>query len=248
MKVSFIIPSFNLAAWLPHSVDSIRNQTHKDIECVIIDDCSTDTTERYIDWLLKQGDSRIVYKRNEKNMGRSYCRNLGTKISTGDIICINDSDDLSVNQRAEWTIKKLKKTKVCYGAAVFMDAIGIQLREMSAEPIDRERLLKPIDMKKLEADIEKGNPIDLKQVGIVHSTLGMVREIALKYPYAEGKIADLGIDDWAMQINMLKDNVPMDFIPDVLCAYRIHEGGVSNTRNPKEVMKMKAEILAGVTA
>lgn len=246
-KVSFVIPSFNHAAFLPHAVDSCRNQSEKDIEIVIIDDCSTDTTDQYITWLLKQGDTRIVYKRNEKNMGRSYSRNLGNKISTGGIICVNDSDDLSVSQRAEWTIKKLKKTSVCYGSAVFMDAIGIQLSEKSAGPIDKERILRPLDLTKLEEDIEKGNPIDLKELGIVHSTMGMHREIALKYPYANGKISDLGLDDWDMQIRMLKDGVSFDFLPDTLCAYRQHAAAITNTRNPKEVIRMKAEILAGVT-
>lgn len=246
MRVSFIIPSFNHAAFLPHAVDSCRNQSHKDIEVIIIDDCSTDTTDQYINWLLKQGDTRIVYKRNEKNMGRSFSRNLGTKISTGDIICINDSDDLSVNQRAEWTIKKLKKTSVCYGSAVFMDAIGIQLTEKTAGPINKERLLKPIDMTKLEQDIEKGNTFDLREIGIVHSTMGLHREIALKYPYADGKISDLGLDDWHVQTRMLRDGVSFDFIPDVLCAYRQHGQAITNTRNPIEVIKMKADILNGV--
>ena len=245
MRVSFIIPTFNHAAWLPHAVSSCLNQT-KDIEVVIIDDCSTDTTGQYIDWLLKQGDTRIVYKRNEKNMGRSYSRNLGVKISTGEIICVQDSDDLSVNQRAEWTIRKLKTCQVCYGSAVFMDAIGIQLAEKSAGSIDKDRLLKSIDMNKLEEDIEKGNPIDFREVGIVHSSMGMLREIALKYPYAEGKIADLGLDDWDVEIRMLRDNISFDFIPDVLCAYRQHGQGITNTRNPKEVIRLKADILNGV--
>ena len=245
-KVSFIIPSFNHAAFLPHAVDSCRNQSEKDIEIVIVDDASTDTTDQYINWLLKQGDARIVYKRNEKNMGRSYSRNLGNKISTGEIICVLDSDDLAVNQRAEWTIKRLKKASVCYGSAVFMDAIGIQLSEKSAGPINKERLLKPIDLKQLELDIEKGNPIDLKEIGIVHSTMGFRRDIALKYPYAEGKISDLGLDDWNQQIQMFKDGVDIDFLPDVLCAYRQHGQTITNTRNPKEVIRMKAEILAGV--
>jgi len=246
MRVSFVIPTFNHAAFLPHAVDSIRNQTHKDVECVIIDDCSTDTTNQYIEWLLKQGDPRIVYHRNEKNMGRSYSRNFGNKISTGDIICVNDSDDLSVNQRAEWTIKKLKKASVCHGSAVFMDAIGIQLTEKIAGPINKERLLTPIDMTKLEEDLEKGNPIDLKEIGIVHSTMGFRRDIALKYPYADGKISDLGLDDWNQQIQMLKDGIDIDFLPDVLCAYRMHGQGISNTRNPKDVIRMKSEVLAGV--
>lgn len=248
MRVSFVVPTFNQAAWLPHAVDSCRNQTHKDIEIVIIDDCSTDTTNQYIEWLVRQKDTRIVYKRNSENKGRSYSRNIGNQISTGEIICVLDSDDLAVNQRAEWTIRKMKKCQVCYGSAVFMDAIGIQLKEKIAGPINTERILKPIDMKKVEESIEKGERFDLRELGIVHSSMAYTRDIALKYPYSEGKIADLGLDDWEMQIRMLKDGVKFDYLPDIICAYRQHGRAITNTRDPKAVIRMKAEILNnGVT-
>ena len=244
MKVSFIIPTFNHAAWLPHAVKSCQEQTHKDVEIIIIDDCSTDTTNQYMDWLLKRGDTRITYKRNEKNMGRSYSRNLGNKISTGGIICPLDSDDLAINQRAEWTIKKLTRCQVCYGSAVFMDAIGTQIKEAHAKPINKD-ILKPLDMAVWQENLEDGR-IDRREIGIVHSSMGYLRDIALKYPYAEGKVADLGLDDWEQQIRMIKDGVVFDFIPDLICAYRMHGTGITNTRDAKEVIKMKSEILGGV--
>jgi len=245
MKASFVIPTFNNAAYLPHAVKSCQEQTCKDIEIIIIDDCSTDTTSEYIEWLVKQNDSRIVYKRNEKNMGRSYSRNLGNSIATGDIICVLDGDDLAINQRAEWTMKKLKKCQMCYGSAIFMDAIGTQLKEVTANPIDVERCLKPIDMTLFTKRLEAGESPDIREHGIVHSSVAYLREIALKYPYESGRVADMGIDDWEQQIRMMRDGVKMDFIPDVICAYRMYRSSIANTRDPLEVIKLKSEILEG---
>lgn len=243
MKVSFVIPTFNHAAWLPHAVKSCQEQTHKDIEIVIIDDFSTDTTNQYIDWLLKQGDTRIVYKRNEKNMGRSYCRNLGNKISIGEITCVLDSDDVAAPDRAILTMKKLTKCQVCYGSATAMNAIGLSLGEITARPLNVPASLTPIT--NWRDDLEKGI-VELRENGIVHSTMGYLRDIALKYPYAEGNISDLGIDDWDQQIRMMRDGVIFDYIPDSICAYRRHGEGISQTRDPIEVMKLKASILEGV--
>lgn len=248
MKVSFIIPSFNSAAWLPHAVESCLNQTHKDIEIVIVDDCSTDTTGEYIAWLKGKGDKRVVYSRNDKNMGRSHSRNLGAALATGEIVCVLDADDLAMNKRAELTIKKLAKCDVCYGSALFMDAIGYKLKDAPAKEIDVKSILKPLDMAKFEADLSAGNPPELRETGIVHSTMGMWRKHALKYQYAEGRVADLGIDDWEMQIRMMKDGLKFGVIPDMICAYRVVGGSISNTRNHLDVVKAKSEILAGVLA
>ena len=246
MKVSFVIPSYNCAAFLPHAVKSCQEQSHPDIEIVIIDDCSTDMTEQYINWLLKQGDKRIIYRRNGKNMGRSYSRNLGNQISTGGVICVLDGDDLSMPGRAEWTMKKLKKCQVCYGSATLINAIGIRNRDLIAQPLNKEKILKPFDSKTWLKDLDKDKSVDFHENNIVHSTMGFLREIALKYPYSEGLISDLGIDDWELQVRMIRDGVEFDFIPDIICAYRDHDDTVSKTRDIQKVMNLKSEILTGV--
>jgi len=227
-KVSFVVPSFNCAAFLPHAVKSVQEQTIKDWELVIVDDCSTDTTDQYINWLLKQGDKRIVYHRNGKNMGRSESRNIGNKLATGDIICVLDADDLAIATRAEWTLKKMKTCQVIYGSAVVMDALGNAHSEIIAKPIDFATCVKN------------------KTNGIVHSTLAYTKELGIKYPYESGKIADLGIDDWHLVLRMLADGIKFDYIPDVICCYRITEGQITNTRDPKAVEAAKNEILEGM--
>jgi len=227
-KISFVIPSYNCATWLPHAVKSCQEQTIKDIEIVIVDDCSTDTTDQYINWLLKQGDKRIVYHRNEKNMGRSETRNIGNRLATGNIICVNDSDDISMPIRAEMTLKKMKKAKVVYGSAVVIDALGNALTEIQAKPVNFQDCVK--------------NKVN----GIVHSTMAYTKELALKYPYQSGKVSDCGIDDWQVQLAMLADGIEFDFIPDCITAYRQLSSGISKTRNEEEVMKLKNEILEGM--
>jgi len=228
-KVSFVIPSFNCAAYLPHAVKSCLDQSYKNIEVVIVDDCSTDTTGDYLNWLAKQEDKRIKIIRNSENVGRSESRNIGNRAATGDIICVLDADDLAVATRAEWTIKKMKSgTKVIFGSAVVMDALGNASHELTAKPINKK------------------TAIEKRENGIVHSTMAYTKEIASKYPYASGDICRLGVDDWHFQTRLMNDGIDFDFIPDIICAYRVTGAGISQTRNPEEVMKAKEAVIEGM--
>ncbi len=243
--VSFCIPAYNCAAFLPHAVKSCQEQTLKNIEIIIVDDCSTDTTGAYLAWLEKQGDNRIKIIRNEKNMGRSASRNIANQNVSMDCICVLDSDDLALNQRAEWTLKKLRKCQVCYGSTMLINAIGMRARDLTAQPLDKAKILAPIDYMAWLASLEKTGRIDMHENMIAHSSVGYLKEIALKFPYTSGQISDLGIDDWFQQIEMLRAGITFDFIPDIICAYRVHDQGISKTRDIKEVVKLKATILSG---
>ena len=70
MKVSVIMNCYNSDTYLKEAIDSTLNQTYKDFEYLIIDDCSTDETEKIIK--NKFNDPRIKYIRNHKNIGQSY--------------------------------------------------------------------------------------------------------------------------------------------------------------------------------
>lgn len=225
---SIVIPSYNTAAFLPHAVKSCQDQTYKNIEIIIVNDYSTDSTKVYLDWLAKQGDTRIKIVHNEKNMGRSESRNIGNRAAKGEVIFVLDADDLMVAERVEWTLKKMKNCQVVYGSAVVMDVLGNALNELNARPIIKEDCLKT------------------KQNGIVHSSMAYTKEIALKYPYKGGKISDLGLDDYEAEIRMICDGVKFDHIDDVICAYRVHSNAVTQTRDMNEVNKAKDDILEGL--
>ena len=92
IKISVIIPVYNEEKHLEDCLNSIINQTLKDIEIIIINDCSTDNTKNIIDkYALKYPNIKVI--NNEVNKGVGACRNIGISISKGDYISFIDSDD-----------------------------------------------------------------------------------------------------------------------------------------------------------
>ncbi len=89
VKVSLIVPVYKTEKYLNKCIDSILNQTLKDIEVIIINDGSPDNSETVI---KKYNDSRIKYFK-QKNHGIGKTRNLGIEKSQGEYIAFVDSDD-----------------------------------------------------------------------------------------------------------------------------------------------------------
>ena len=90
-KVSIVVPIYNTEKYLKNCLDSILNQTYKNLEIILVDDGSTDSSKKIIDNYAKK-DSRIKVVR-QKNQGQSTARNNGLGIATGDFISFIDSDD-----------------------------------------------------------------------------------------------------------------------------------------------------------
>lgn len=93
--VSVIIPFYSGKEWLNSALESVFNQTHKNIEVILINDGSREN----IDDLLEKYPS-INYTKIE-NSGPAYARNLGINLSTGDYICFQDADDLWLDNKIE---------------------------------------------------------------------------------------------------------------------------------------------------
>lgn len=92
MNVSVIIPNYNKAKFIRHSLDSLLSQTYPDWEAIVVDDCSSDESWGIIqDYALE--DSRVTAVRNETNKGGCYSRNRGAKMAKGEYLIFLDSDD-----------------------------------------------------------------------------------------------------------------------------------------------------------
>ena len=90
--ISIIVPVYNSEKYLPECLDSICNQTYKNLQIILVDDCSTDNSGKICDdYALK--DKRIEVFRSEKNGGQSASRNLGLKHAKGQWIGFVDNDD-----------------------------------------------------------------------------------------------------------------------------------------------------------
>ena len=91
--VSIISPSYNCGKYISKTIDSVLEQTYKEWEMIIVDDCSTDDTESIVASYVAV-DSRIRYFRNETNCGAAVSRNRALKEAKGRWIAFLDCDDL----------------------------------------------------------------------------------------------------------------------------------------------------------
>ena len=92
VKVSVILPVYNVAPYLDETFESLLNQSLKEIEIIAVNDGSTDQSETIIKKYMEQ-DSRISYFYQE-NQGQSVARNLALQHATGQYIYMMDSDDV----------------------------------------------------------------------------------------------------------------------------------------------------------
>jgi len=121
VKVSIIIPVYNVEKYLEDCLKSVINQSLKDIEIICVNDGSTD---RSFDILNKYAvmDNRITVINNSKNYGLSYSRNQGIQYSHGEYIYFLDSDDM-ITQEAMEELYNISKQDAL--DAVFFDAMLI---------------------------------------------------------------------------------------------------------------------------
>lgn len=107
ISLSIVIPVFNTEIYLPRCLDSILNQTYKDLEIIVVDDCSKGNCKEIIDLYRSKGYNNIVYLKNEKNLGSAWARINGASISKGKYIHFIDSDDWVVEECYQKQMKYL---------------------------------------------------------------------------------------------------------------------------------------------
>lgn len=91
-KVSIIVPCYNVELYVEQCLESLVNQTFKDIEIICVDDCGTDNTMEVVQRFAVR-DKRIKIVKNSENSGLSASRNNGIKHSSAEYIMCCDSDD-----------------------------------------------------------------------------------------------------------------------------------------------------------
>lgn len=110
-KVSVIIPTFNRFKYLLNAIDSIKRQTHTNIEIIVVNDCSTEQSYYDYDW---KGVTIIHLPKNTKEIFgfvcAGYVRNKGVEVSTGQYVAFCDDDDIWFSTKLELQLNAMKKT------------------------------------------------------------------------------------------------------------------------------------------
>ena len=104
--VSIVVPVYNAERFLPETIGLVQKQTYRDWELILVDDCSSDNTDKVV---ASFKDNRIKYFHNEKNSGAALTRNKALREAQGEWIAFLDSDDLWMPEKLEHQIEFMKK-------------------------------------------------------------------------------------------------------------------------------------------
>lgn len=110
-KVSIILPTYNGSRFLRRSIDSCLNQTHKNIELIIVDDGSTNETKEIVD---SYSDRRMSYVKHEVNRGLSAALNTGFSRSSGKYLSWTSDDNYYSLNAIEKMLNFIEKTECSF--------------------------------------------------------------------------------------------------------------------------------------
>ncbi len=164
--VSVIIPSYNAEKFITEAIESVLNQTYKNIEIIIINDGSTDSSEEAINKYLGLDDRIKYYK--QVNQGVSATRNRGIELAQGEVLAFIDSDDAWEPENLEVKVKTLFADSDLYW--VFSDMY------LADELLNKTEILEGI------VSVDILNSLLLRKGEVIHAPSGIVmkKECLLK--------------------------------------------------------------------
>ena len=214
--VSVVMPAYNAEKFIGESIESILNQTFKDFEFIILDDCSKDSTWEIIQEYAKK-DERIVPIKNEKNLNIALNRNKGVEMSKGKYIVWQDADDISKPERIEKLVNYMEsypEVGICGSFIQSFDEGGdLDIREYSTKD---EQLRKCIFM---------FSPVAQPAAIIRKAAFDIVGKYNEDFPPAEDIDMSFRIGEHFQFAN----------IPEVLLNYREHPESATHTRIKKSL-------------
>lgn len=178
-KISIIVPVYQVEQYLERCVESLRGQTFRDFECILVDDGSTDASGRMCDEYARKYDNFTVI--HKENGGLSSARNIAIPLAKGEYLCFLDSDDELHPQALERMVSVLEET----GA----DLVSAPLEEFST-PRALFPALEQVKITLLEQKdfIDNLLPHNFGRICVTACGKLYRREIFREIRYPEGKI------------------------------------------------------------
>lgn len=221
--VSVIIPCYNQGRFLPETLNSVRSQSYTSWECLIINDGSTDETEKIaLEW--QANDSRIKYFA-KKNGGLSSARNMGLSHAQGDYIQFLDADDAIHPEKFKLQLESINPSSRY--AISYCDYFASTEKNLN-EPV--RKYLSPIFKTKnyvFELINRWEKSLSIPCHCFLFST-NMVTENTIRF---DETIKNH--EDWDFWMNLFRQRPMVSFIPKELAIYRVHSSSMS--RNYKEM-------------
>lgn len=126
---SVVIPTYNRAAFIEATLQSVLDQTYRNYEIIVVDNCSTDNTDQVLERFIRAGQIRFI--KHEQNYERARSRNTGMAAARGDYVALLDSDDFmypnNLADAAEYA-RANPDIKCFHNLFEFVDPAGNMLR------------------------------------------------------------------------------------------------------------------------
>ncbi|MBU1046181.1 glycosyltransferase [Patescibacteria group bacterium] len=209
-KITVLMPVFNGEKYLKEAIESVLNQTFTNFEFLIINDGSTDSTEKII---KSYSDSRIKLINNKKNIGVIRSLNKGLSLSKGEYIARMDADDISLPKRLEIQVEFMDKNPQIGIAGAWAKIIGEKKIRCSKPIVNQEKIKIALLFK-----CPMIHPsVIIRKNFLVKNNLNY----NIKYKHAED------YDLWTRAIKYF----PITNIKKTLIQYRIHDSNISKTQS-----------------
>lgn len=207
--VSVITPVYNAARFINETLQSILAQTYKDLEIVLVDDCSQDDSAKIIAQ-YKAEHPNVVYFKQAKNQGAAVARNTALKLAKGRYVAFLDSDDL-------WYEDKLSKQ------LAFMKQKDASITCTAIDTIDDNGN----SLNSIREIYEEFNyEVILKNTMIATSTVLIDRNKTgdFQMPLRRGG------QDYATWLMLMRNGVKCFGLNEVLSRYRVTSGSLSSNK------------------
>ena len=240
--ISIIMPAYNSSKTIEESIKSVINQSYKDWELVIVDDCSKDGTVDLVNKIKeKHEDLNIKLYRNPENKGVAFSRNFGVKMAEGNIIAFLDSDDLWTRDKLE---KQMKLMEILQNFddkpltdSVYNDDVYNEKRGRSVLLYTGSDFITSKDVKlgyTLRVPKKIGRKELQKQNIISCSSVLASKELLMKHVFPI--IDDPIHEDFVVWIEILKE-IPYAYgIDEPLLIYRVSDSSKSSRKSKAAVM------------
>lgn len=222
-RVSVIIPTYNRADKIGRSIQSVLEQTHQDLELIVVDDCSADNTE---DVVKAIGDDRVRYFRMQENGGAAAARNAGARMAKSEILAFQDSDDV-------WRARKIEKQLRYWERHRDYSMIYSRLLRHDG----KEEMLVPVD------DVQGALEGDLLKDLLVRNTITPPTMMVDRDAFFDAGAFDEDcrcIEDWDFVIRFAKDYL-IGYLEEPLVDVYYEPGGVSG--NIREYLRVRVRMI-----
>lgn len=223
--ISIIIPVYNTEKFLEKCIKSIINQDYKNLDIILVDDGSTDTSPTICDeWKKKDSRIQVIHT---KNQGVSEARNSGLKIAKGDYISFIDSDDM-INKKFYSSMSKIineKQVDIVMCDFHYIDEVTD--KKTKAGIGLTEKLVNKDEIPLLFTEY------------FIPCPLGYATNKLYKKDIIDGMtfIKDRFIEDMLFNVDVLLKAEKMYIIPDELYCYRETSTSITNTKNREKSIK-----------